>query len=134
MGLLRRLRNVVNAPKKLEDRHIDACQQFLMMSLDCDELIARLEGMFTLDFGDSRRLAHCSFLVPEPGVQVRRIHILRAVEMCQQGVVTVQNLMQWATVLLLNEAFEFEVEDSEWIADVLNDLSFNSPKLEMDQF
>ena len=65
------------------------------------------------------------FRVPEPGVIVTRDHIRNAVEMRKLGKVSEQEIIFWATMLLLNDAFEPDPNDQEFVAEWLNEVSFN---------
>ncbi len=70
-------------------------------------------------------MAITGFRVPEPGVIVTRNHIRNAVEERKLGKLSEQELIFWATMLLLNDAFELDPDDQEFVAEWLNDVSFN---------
>ena len=70
-------------------------------------------------------MAITGFRVPEPGVIVTRDHIRNAVEKRKLGNLSEQELIFWATMLLLNDAFELDPNDQEFVAEWLNDVSFN---------
>lgn len=65
------------------------------------------------------------FRVPEPGILITREHIQNALERKRFGLITESDLVLWATVLLMNDAYALDPADEDLIADWLNDISFN---------
>jgi hypothetical protein len=63
--------------------------------------------------------------VPEPGILITREHIQNALERKRFGLITESDLVLWATVLLMNDAYALDPADEDLIADWLNDISFN---------
>ena len=72
-----------------------------------------------------RRTATGNFRLPEPGILVTRGHIENALERKRFGLITERDLVIWATVLLLNDAYVWDPADEDLIADWLNDISVN---------
>jgi len=64
------------------------------------------------------------FLLPQPGVHIELSHIRNAMSKHERGEITTQELADWASMLLLNEAYDWEGPDEDGIAEWLNDLSF----------
>jgi hypothetical protein len=81
--------------------------------------------VFDFDFVGAIRTASVRFRVPEPSVIVTRDHIRNAVERNRLGKISQQQLTFWATMLLLNDAFEPDPNDQGFVAEWLNDVSFN---------
>jgi hypothetical protein len=63
--------------------------------------------------------------MPEPGIVITREHIANALERKRFGLITERDLVVWATVLLLNDAYVWDAADEDLIADWLNDISLN---------
>lgn len=97
----------------------------MLFEAGIDEVREALAGLFDFDFCGSARTASIRFRVPEPGVIVKRSDIRNAVERKLKGKVSEKGLIVWATMLLLNDAFEPDPSDREFVADWLNDVSFN---------
>jgi len=72
-----------------------------------------------------RRTAHNRFPIPEPGIVITREHISNALERRRFGLVSERDLVQWATILLLNDAYVFDSGDEDLIAEWLNDISLH---------
>jgi hypothetical protein len=72
-----------------------------------------------------RRSANNRFPIPEPGIVITREHISNALERKRFGLISERDLVYWATVLLLNDAYVFDPGDEDLIAEWLNDISFN---------
>ncbi len=72
-----------------------------------------------------RRTAHNRFPIPEPGIVITREHISNALERRRFGLVSERDLVHWATVLLLNDAYVFDPGDEDLIAEWLNDISLH---------
>jgi len=72
-----------------------------------------------------RRSANNRFPIPEPGIVISREHISNALERKRFGLISERDLVYWATILLLNDAYVFDPGDEDLIAEWLNDISFN---------
>ena len=106
-----------------------------MLSFDIgvEELRSSLAGVFEFDFaprqaaGDltQRRTATGHFRIPEPGIVITREHIADALERKRFGLITERDLVYWATILLLNDAYVWDPGDEDLIAEWLNDISVN---------
>jgi hypothetical protein len=64
-------------------------------------------------------------MIPEPGVLVTRHHISKALEHKRVGLMSERDLVYWATMILLNDAYEIDPDDEDFIADWLNDISYS---------
>jgi hypothetical protein len=65
-----------------------------------------------------------NFVVPEPGILVTKQDIDNALSKRKRQEVTDKELVEWATMLLMNDAYELDQKDEDLIAESLNDLSF----------
>lgn len=63
------------------------------------------------------------FELPQPGVLISKRHIENALSRKRLGIVSERELVLWATMILLNEAYEIDSTDEDLIAEWLNDLS-----------
>jgi hypothetical protein len=61
--------------------------------------------------------------VPEPGALVTRKHISEALEKGRERVISQRELIDWATMLLLNDAFQLDPTDEDLIAESLHRIS-----------
>jgi len=72
------------------------------------------------------RTMKTNFVVPEPGVLITKQDIEMALTRKEHGKLTEQQLVEWATMLLLNDAYEFDGKDEDFIAERLNGISFGT--------
>ena len=93
------------------------------MEISLDELTIRLHGMLELDFGPEERKLISHFLLPQPGVRIELSGVRKIMEKHWRGEVSDDELYRWATMLLLNEAYDWEGPDEDEIAEVLNELA-----------
>jgi len=114
-----------NELPSLSSEQIDFLKRFVLLETRLEDIRDVLAGVFDFDFGGPSRMAITGFRVPEPGVIVTRNHIRNAVEERKLGKLSEQELIFWATMLLLNDAFELDPDDQEFVAEWLNDVSFN---------
>ena len=118
----------------LTSNQMDALRKFAQLDISEEELHHRLAGVFEVHFepiGASgagrhqRRTVHGSFRMPEPGIVITRDHISNALERKRFGLLTERDLVHWATILLLNDAYVLDPGDEDLIAEWLNDISLN---------
>jgi hypothetical protein len=63
------------------------------------------------------------FLLPQPGVRIELWHIQNAMAKHERGETSTPELAEWASMLLLNEAYDWEGPDEDDIADWLHEIS-----------
>ncbi|HXR74475.1 MAG TPA: hypothetical protein VN737_00795 [Bryobacteraceae bacterium] len=97
--------------------------RFAQLKIPLGELRARLGDMLEIDFGPTERRLTSYFLLPNPGIRIGMEHITNALNKHWSGEITDQELNDWATMLLLNEAYEWSGPDEDEIAEMLNELS-----------
>lgn len=90
-----------------------------------EELRRTLDGVFDFCLDPENRSSTSSFRVPEPGVLITREHINKALDQKRFGLISERDLVYWATLILMNEAYELEPADEDFIADWLNDISYS---------
>jgi hypothetical protein len=93
-----------------------------------------LQDVWDINFEEARKsteeisqrgTAICHFRVPEPGLLITREHIANALDRRRFGLISERDLVIWATVLLLNDAYVWDPGDEDLIAEWLNDISLN---------
>jgi hypothetical protein len=102
----------------------EALRRFLAFEASTVDIRHRLAGVFEFDLDPERRTASSHFLVPEPGIIVTGDHIARALEREQRGDITQQELIDWATMLLLNDAYQPDPREEDYVAEWLNRISY----------
>jgi len=116
----------------LTEAQLDVLRRFAFLEVGIDQLRRSLAGVFDFDF-DSRPVAGLSqrrtatgrFRIPEPGIVITRAHIANALEQKRLGVISERDLVYWATILLLNDAYLWNPGDEDLISEWLNDISLN---------
>src|SRR3569833_899863 len=120
--------------KPLSDEQMDVLRRYALFEVGLHDMLAALAGAFDIDFEDNRenesastqrRSANNCFPIPEPGIVITREHISNALERKLFELISERDLVYWATVLLLNDAYVFDPGDEDLIAEWLNDISFN---------
>ena len=118
----------------LSQEQLDVLRRYALLEVGLDEMLESMKGAFDISFdgreqgGESatqRRSANNRFPIPEPGIVINREHISNALERKRFGLIKERDLVYWATVLLLNDAYVFDPGDEDLIAEWLNDISFN---------
>ncbi len=114
---------------------IEALRKFASFELGEEDLRRALAGVFEISFEAvpksaegqilRRTAATGHFRVPEPGIAITREHISNALEQKRFGLVTERDLVHWATILLMNDAYVLDPGDEDLIAEWLNDISLN---------
>ncbi|MBS1802882.1 MAG: hypothetical protein JST28_05915 [Acidobacteria bacterium] len=120
--------------RPLSNQQMEVLRRYALFEVGLDEMLRSLKGAFDIDFEETRqgssgstqrRSANNRFPIPEPGIVITREHISNALERKRFELISERDLVYWATVLLLNDAYVFDPGDEDLIADWLNDISFN---------
>jgi hypothetical protein len=116
----------------LTPEQLDVLRRFASLEISVEEMCRALAGLFEFQFEPKGptafslyRTARTHFRVPEPGIVITREHISNALERRRFELVSERDLVVWATVLLMNDAYALDPADEDLIADWLNDISFN---------
>jgi hypothetical protein len=113
---------------------MDVLRRFALFEAGVEELARALAGIFEFNLVATEtpagsyapaRTASTQFRVPEPGIVITREHIENALERKRFGLITERDLVVWATVLLMNDAYALDPADEDLIAEWLNDISLN---------
>ena len=101
-----------------------ALEKFARLEISLEKLQRSLGKMLEFSFGEHERRLNSYFLFPRPGVRVELKYIKAAVDKNARGEITTEQLADWATMLLLNDAYDWEGgQDEDEIADWLNEIS-----------
>jgi hypothetical protein len=118
----------------LTEEQLEVLRRFALFETGVDEMRRSLAGVFEFDFGRSegaatgrveRATATGHFRIPEPGIVITRDHISNALERKRFELISERDLVHWATILLLNDAYVWDAADEDLIAEWLNDISLS---------
>jgi hypothetical protein len=119
---------------RLTDEQLDALRRFGLLEIGVPELLHLLAGVFEIEFESrqqteagitEQRTATGHFRMPEPGIVITRTHISNALDKKRDGLISERDLVYWATILLLNDAYVLDPGDEDLIAEWLNDISLH---------
>jgi hypothetical protein len=109
----------------LMPEQLQVLRRFASLEVGVEEVRNALAGVFEFDLEPERKTASVHFRVPEPGIAITRDHISKALEQKRLGLISERELVYWATMLLLNDAYVPDPEDEEFVAEWLNDISYS---------
>jgi hypothetical protein len=101
----------------------DVLRRFAWLQADLEEVRTAMMGVFEFDLRRGQRAARTYFRMPEPAIAITRAHLATALDKKRQGQITEQDLVNWATLLLLNDAYVLDPGDEDMISEWLNDIS-----------
>jgi hypothetical protein len=119
---------------QLSQEQMDVLRRYALFEVGMDEMLRIMNGAFDISFdlkeqagtgATQRRSANNRFPIPEPGIVITREHLSNALERKRFELISERDLVYWATILLLNDAYVFDPGDEDLIAEWLNDISFN---------
>lgn len=116
-----------NSPRPLTSEQWRVLEQYSRLEVGLDEVRRALRDVMEFNFEPEKRWLNTYFLVPEPGIPITREHIANALTKKRKGLVTERDLVYWATMLLVNHAYDVDPEDQDegFVADWLNDISYD---------
>lgn len=109
----------------LTPEQLETLRRFALLQVGVEDVRRALAKVFEFELTPELRTAWTNFRVPKPGVMITRDHISRALEQKRLGLISEPELVYWATMLLLNDAYELDPKDEDFVADWLNDISYN---------
>jgi hypothetical protein len=116
--------NESELPRLTSHQH-EVLKRFAWMDASVEEVRDSMAGVFEFDLQRDRRAARTSFRMPEPGIAITRAHLANALDRKREGRITERDLVNWATLLLLNDAYVLDPGDEDLIAEWLNDISLH---------
>lgn len=116
----------------LTDAQLDVLRRFALFEAGMGELRRTLSAVYDFDLelqtvGGKlqRRSAAGRFRLAEPGIVITREHIQNALDRRRFELISERDLAEWATILLMNDAYVLDPADEDLIAEWLNDISVN---------
>lgn len=103
----------------------EVLRRFAWFQADLDELRAAMAGVFEFNLQRGHRAARTWFRMPEPAIAITRAHLENALRRKREGHIEERDLVNWATLLLLNDAYVLDPGDEDLIAEWLNDISLH---------
>jgi hypothetical protein len=109
----------------LTEHQQDVLRRFAWFDADVEEVRTAMVGVFEFNLQRGHRAARTWFRMPEPAIAITRRHLENALNRKRQGKITERDLVNWATMLLLNDAYILDPGDEDMIAEWLNDISLH---------
>jgi hypothetical protein len=109
--------------KKFTKAHRRALEEYADLKISLEELRERLAGVVEFDFQNHERRLDSHYGTPVRGVRIELKHIRAAMEKQGRGEISTEQLADWATMLLLNDAYDWEGPEEDEIAGWLNEIS-----------
>jgi hypothetical protein len=110
------------APRRPSTQEREALVQFARLEISLDDLCSRLQGMLSIDFSSKERHLTSHLIDAEPGIEIEKQHVQHALEERTRGAITTRQLSDWAGMLIMNTAYDWEGLD-EQVIDELNELA-----------
>ena len=107
----------------LTEEQLEVLRRFAWLEANTEDIRRSLAGIFDFELSPHERTSSVNFRVPVPGVAITRDHINNALEKKRLGVISERDLVYWATMLLLNDAYVPDPKDEDFVAEWLNDIS-----------
>ena len=107
----------------LTKKHRRALEEYAELKISLEELKKRLAGVLDFNFKDHERRLEAHYGTLVPGIRIERKHIQAAMDKHARSELSTEELADWATMLLLNDAYDWEGPEEEEIAAWLNDIS-----------
>ncbi len=109
--------------KKFTKAHRRVLEEYADLKISLEELRQRLAGVVEFDFQNHERRLDSHYGTPVPGVRIELKHIRAAMEKQARGEISTEQLADWATMLQLNPAYDWEGPEEDEIAGWLNEMS-----------
>lgn len=124
----------VNSPSRrsLTKEETEALEQFARLDISLGQLGQRLAGVMRFEFEPDYKRLEPNFNPPDPPIRIEKWHLNNALDKKRRGEVTQQQLADWASMLQLNEAYDWSGEDEDEIAEWLWVLADDIPATERD--
>ncbi len=108
---------------QLSKKHRKALEEYGALKTSLDQLRESLRGVLEFDFQDKERKLTSHYGTPDPGVRIELEHIRHAMDKHAKGEISTEQLADWATMLLLNDAYRWNGKDEDEIAEQLHEIS-----------
>lgn len=116
-----------NKLPSLSANQIECLEKFAVFEISLEKLRRCLSDVmkFNFDADDGRRWMETHFELPVPGVLITKTHLEQALTKKRDGLITDRQMIEWATMILHNNAYELDEKDEDLLAEWLNDISFD---------
>lgn len=115
--------------RHLTEQELKCLERFAVFEISLDQLRSCLRQVIKFDFDadaqEGKRWMENNFVAPEPGLLITKWHIENALAKKRKREISDRRVVEWATMLLMNHAYEFDAKDEDLIAEWLNDISFD---------
>jgi len=115
--------------RQLSEQELKCLERFAVFEITLDQLRSCLRQVMKFDFDadahDGKRWMENNFIAPEPGVPITKRHLENPLTKKRDGEITDRRLIEWATMILHNHAYELDEKDEGLLAEWLNDISFD---------
>ncbi len=115
--------------RHLSEQELKCLEQFSLFDISLDQLRSCTHHVIKFNFDSNesggKRWMENNFIPPEPGILITKSHIELALTKKRDKEITDRQLVEWATMLLMNHAYHFDERDEDMIAEWLNDISFD---------
>lgn len=101
----------------------DVLRRFAWFQADVEEVRTALTGIFEFELRRGARAARSWFRMLEPGIVITKAHLCHALDKKRAGEISEPDLVNWATLLLLNDAYVLDQREEDEIAEWLNNIS-----------
>lgn len=112
-------------PPPLTQQQRQVLEQYAWLQVGLDAVTCAMRDVMDFNFEAEKRSLNSRFLVPEPGIPITRHHIDAALSKKREGIIGERDLVYWATMILMNDAYELDPKDEGFIADWLNSISYD---------
>lgn len=110
--------------RRLNPGEIQALKDYAALRLSAEQMRFALREAMTVRVDGPKRSLEFYFDNSTPDVLITRQDIERALEKRRAQLITEDELSEWASMLLLNDAYGFDPKDEALIVAWLNDLSY----------
>lgn len=115
--------------RHLTVQELKCLERFAVFEISLDQLRSSLRDVMAFEFDAAAhhgmRSLENNFIAPEPGVLITKWHIENALTKKRNREISDGQLIEWATMLLMNHGYELDEKDDSLVADWLNDISFD---------
>ena len=98
-------------------------EDFAEQRISIAELRKRMKGALEFDFETQGRKLTSYYGLPVPGVRIEMGHVQAAMDKHARGMISTLQLADWATMLLLNDAYDWngpkEAQIADWLSDII---------------
>ena len=120
--------------RRLTEQERKCLERFAVFEMSLDQLRSCLRDVMKFDFdaanNQGKRWMETNFIAPEPGVLISKGHLENALMKKRNREISDEQLIEWATMILHNHAYELDEKDEDSLAEWLNNISFDLGTME----